>query len=350
MKCPKCGYLGFETTDRCRNCQYDFSLAPFSSDPDLTLRQDMGASGADFELPSISRQGDQLSAGALDLDRLFGEPEEVPEPRPSPERRVVSAAAPSSPVTVDPPFTNPSPSFMTLADEPAEDPAASNDVSAFDEGEAGPADLNALPFDDAPLVPPRAAKMPLAVRRATTEIPRNRPRTTRPVRMETPLAFEPAAELKSSEASAFASETVASLMQPPPLGVRVGAGLIDLALLAAVDAAILFLTLRIAGLQNTMEDLRVIPAVPFMSFLILLAFGYVAAFTVAGGQTIGKMILNLRVIGDDGRPIDAAGGVLRAVGCMLVPATLGLSYVPALFSADHRALHDRLAGTRVVAE
>ncbi|MDP2389946.1 MAG: RDD family protein, partial [Acidobacteriota bacterium] len=102
--------------------------------------------------------------------------------------------------------------------------------------------------------------------------------------------------------------------------------------------------------QTTIEDLRVIPVVPFAAFLALLAFGYVAAFTVAGGQTIGKMLLGLRVIGDDGRPIDAAGGVLRAVGCMLVPATLGLSYVPAFFSSDHRALHDRLAGTRVVSE
>ncbi len=27
MKCPKCGYIGFEQTDRCRNCGYDFSLA-----------------------------------------------------------------------------------------------------------------------------------------------------------------------------------------------------------------------------------------------------------------------------------------------------------------------------------
>ena len=26
MKCPKCGYLGFESVDRCRNCGYDFSL------------------------------------------------------------------------------------------------------------------------------------------------------------------------------------------------------------------------------------------------------------------------------------------------------------------------------------
>jgi len=76
----------------------------------------------------------------------------------------------------------------------------------------------------------------------------------------------------------------------------------------------------------------------------------VAAFTVAGGQTIGKMVLSLRVIGDDGRPIDAAGGMIRALACMLVPVTLGLSYLPALFTSDHRALHDRLAGTRVVQE
>ncbi len=27
MKCPKCGYLGFERLERCRNCGYDFSLA-----------------------------------------------------------------------------------------------------------------------------------------------------------------------------------------------------------------------------------------------------------------------------------------------------------------------------------
>ncbi len=26
MKCPKCGYLGFDSGERCRNCGYDFSL------------------------------------------------------------------------------------------------------------------------------------------------------------------------------------------------------------------------------------------------------------------------------------------------------------------------------------
>ena len=328
MKCPKCGYLGFETTDRCRNCQYDFSLSPFSTEPDLALRQDSASeSSGDFELPAIKRQTDNLTAGALDLDRLFGD------------------AEPGTAVASDPPPAAPEPparSVMSFAEPP---------VVAEPERESPEAqDPNALPFDDAPLLP-RAARTPLAVRRATPEIPRNRPRTTRPVRMEAPLAFEPAPPPPTSaEVSALAADTVASLMQAPTLAARVGAGVIDLALLAAVDAAVLFLTLRISGLQTTLEDLRVIPVVPFAAFLALLAFGYVAAFTVAGGQTIGKMLLKLRVIGDDGRPIDAAGGVLRAVGCMLVPATLGLSYVPAFFSSDHRALHDRLAGTRVVSE
>ena len=189
------------------------------------------------------------------------------------------------------------------------------------------------------------------MRRTTPEIPKNRPRPTRPVKSESALTFDgdaPAA--KSPGARPSAGDTVASLMQQPALGTRIGAGAIDLALLAAIDAIVVILTLRIAGLQTTTADLRVLPPIPFVGFLALLAFGYVASFTVAGGQTIGKMLLKLRVIGDDGRPVDAAGGVLRAAGCMLVPITLGLSYVPALFSSDHRALHDRIAGTRVVHE
>lgn len=320
MKCPKCGYLGFETTDRCRNCQYDFSLAPFTNDPDLTLlAADRAAeSSGDFELPAIKRQTDSLSANALDLDRLFGTSEaadeslppgelEPLEPSPATTFRWTPEAAPSTP------------------DTPA-------------------ADESALPFDDGPIVPPPAARPPLSVRRSTPELPRNRPRTTRPVRSE-PLQLE--AEPHGRES---AVDIMASLMETPALSARVGAGLVDTALLLAVDLTVLFLTLRITGLQNTLNDVRVLPPIPFIGFLALLAFTYVAAFTVGGGQTVGKMIMNLRVVGDDGRPVDAAGGMLRAAGCMLVPLTFGLSYVPALVTSDHRALHDRLAGTRVVRE
>jgi uncharacterized RDD family membrane protein YckC len=57
MKCPKCEYLGFESTDRCRNCGYDFSLSPEpeAAAPPLELRP------------------------PLDLDRIIGAPlEDLP--------------------------------------------------------------------------------------------------------------------------------------------------------------------------------------------------------------------------------------------------------------------------------
>ena len=37
MKCPKCGYLGFEHVERCRNCGYDFSLTSPAKLPELPL-------------------------------------------------------------------------------------------------------------------------------------------------------------------------------------------------------------------------------------------------------------------------------------------------------------------------
>jgi uncharacterized RDD family membrane protein YckC len=337
MKCPKCGYLGFETTDRCRNCQYDFSLAPFSPEPELTLHGNDRAfeSPTDFELPPMKRQMDAPSS-ALDLDRLFGDPE--------------PASAP--------PIRKPeSPSMEMLSYEPEGSSVGDAVAEAMPpmrmgSEEKAPAvdstDESALPFDDGPIVAPPAARPPLSVRRSTPELPRNRPRMTRPLREA--LDFEPSSQDRSSAAAQAASDTVLSLTERPSLAARVGADVIDAVLIVGIDAVVLYLTLRVTGLQNSIEDLRVLPPVPFVGFLAMLAFGYLAAFTVAGGQTIGKMALSLRVIGDDGRPVDAAGGMIRALACMLVPITLGLSYLPALFTSDHRALHDRLAGTRVVQE
>ncbi len=84
------------------------------------------------------------------------------------------------------------------------------------------------------------------------------------------------------------------------------------------------------------------------AFLLLLNGGYLIAFVAAGGQTIGKMIARIRVVRDHGGSVDVAGAVLRMAGALVSIATLGLAYLPALMSADGRALHDRLAGTRVV--
>lgn len=343
MKCPKCGYLGFETTDRCRNCQYDFSLAPFRAESELALNdRTVNPPGVDFELPPLSR-GNETPSTSLDLDRLFGAPESARDTASLVRGAPAQSAVPDIAVSdrakaVDEPDFQDEPSLSAQPfDEVDEDSTAT-----------APIEEDSLPFDDVPIVPPPAARTPLAVRRSTPDLPRNRPRTSRMPRTEA-LNLEPAVDA-TAPTSASVDETIASLAQTPSLVARIGAGAIDALLLGSVNLAVIYLTLRVTGLQNSLDDLRLLPPVPFAGFLAAITFAYVAAFTVGGGQTIGKMMLRLRVIGDDGRPVDAAGGVLRAAGCMLVPITLGLSYLPAIFTSEHRALHDRIAGTRVVQE
>jgi uncharacterized RDD family membrane protein YckC len=130
------------------------------------------------------------------------------------------------------------------------------------------------------------------------------------------------------------------------VGARVGATLIDGLLLATIDAAVLYFTLAIANVS--LADVGRLPPIPLAAFLLFLNGGYLVAFTAAGGQTIGKMLTGVRVMGDDGCRVDVAGAVLRGAGCLLSILTLGIGYLPVVFTADARALHDRIAGTKVV--
>src|SRR3954453_1371458 len=81
MKCPKCGYLGFERVDRCRNCQYDFSLSSTIPEPDFTIRREPDGVVQPLEdllLVDAATERSRrrpLSDVGQDLDRLFGEPE-----------------------------------------------------------------------------------------------------------------------------------------------------------------------------------------------------------------------------------------------------------------------------------
>jgi uncharacterized RDD family membrane protein YckC len=133
---------------------------------------------------------------------------------------------------------------------------------------------------------------------------------------------------------------------PASPAARLGAAVIDIALLGAIDAAVIYLTLALAGL--TWQAREVLPQAPLLGFLAILNGGYLIVFIAAAGQTIGKMVTGVRVMGDDGQRVTIAGAVLRAAGCAASLLTLGLGYLPAFFAADRRALQDRIAGTRVV--
>ena len=322
MKCPKCSYLGFETGDRCRNCGYDFSLLaarPEPPDPDLNL-------DVPDEMPA--------DADRLWLDRLHSVVEEVAEAHEMPDRVLEAEpesalAGPSSTVASEPPITSRAEAAYPLFAPRAED-------------------------DDEPLIKfPAAPRAPLSVRR-TPEQPRLRA-SGRPGQFDDPsLTLEFADESSSSPEPLRASVEVMELLdtgervgtgEVSGLVRRVAAGLTDHVILFSIDLIVLYSTLRMAGL--TMSDWQLLPPVPMIGFLLLLKLSYFGAFTAACGQTIGKMAAHIRVVSDD-VPLDPARAIRRTVVSAFSLLAFGAGFIPALVDPEHRALHDRVARTRVV--
>jgi uncharacterized RDD family membrane protein YckC len=91
-----------------------------------------------------------------------------------------------------------------------------------------------------------------------------------------------------------------------------------------------------------------LPKVPLTAFLLVLNIGYLLAFT-AGGQTLGKMAVGLRIVcAESGASLDMNCAVKRTVAWLVLAIPGGLGLLSACFTRDHRGLHDRFAGTRVV--
>jgi uncharacterized RDD family membrane protein YckC len=207
---------------------------------------------------------------------------------------------------------------------------------------------------DTPLVAPGAApRAPLAVRRAAPAPPRPRPRRENPDveprlaldTAELPVVPAPAAVAKNEEHTPDTHRSAAGV------GARLAGGVVDFLLLAGIDVAVVYFTLRICDL--TFGQTLALPLAPLLLFLVLLNGGYLTAFVAASGQTIGKMAAGTRVVSavPDApmrERVSFEQAVLRAAASVISALPLGLGFVPALVGRERRALHDRLADTRVI--
>ena len=145
----------------------------------------------------------------------------------------------------------------------------------------------------------------------------------------------------SSEA---VSEAAAARPRAASPGQRAAAACSDLVLLGGLDAAVVWLTLRLTGLDA--QSFGVAPLPPLAAFLCLLDGGYVIGLTAAGGQTLGKLAWGLRVADAAGGPVTLPQATVRT---LWTPVSLTVGILWTLFDREGRALHDALAGTRVVA-
>src|SRR3989442_1203207 len=83
------------------------------------------------------------------------------------------------------------------------------------------------------------------------------------------------------------------------------------------------------------------------TFTVVFAAAYSTVLHALFGQTVGKMIVGVRVVvGEDGVPPSFGASLLRYVAYFVSSATLGLGYVMAALRHDKRALPDLIAGPR----
>ena len=305
MKCPKCGYLGYERVERCRNCGYEFSLGSAAPTPELRLRDNSSV------------------------------------PQPLDDLELIDAATPA-----------PSPAADRFNDVRAELPADDSGRNVMAE-----LPLFGPPItDDVPLItkasPPRP---PLSVRRATPEVPRLRAEPRAPLLdwpepapgPPTPAA-RPVSEQQAAQSPERRVRAHGAFTHTEPAGIfsRGFAALIDVALLGVVDVIVVYFTMKICRL--TPAELSLLPRAPLITFLLLQNGGYFVAFTTMG-QTFGKMIAGVRVLADDSdHAPDLGRSVLRAAVWLVLALPVGLGLLSATLSPDRRGLHDRFAGTRVV--
>lgn len=96
-------------------------------------------------------------------------------------------------------------------------------------------------------------------------------------------------------------------------------------------------------------DLILIGIVTRSHEIILPALAlYGAVLWKLKGSTVGGIIFGLKVVRHDGRPMDWATAVVRALACFFSLILLGLGFIWIAFDPEKQGWHDKIAGTVVV--
>lgn len=110
-----------------------------------------------------------------------------------------------------------------------------------------------------------------------------------------------------------------------------------------IDAVVLAVAGRILGF---------IPILGLIVGLVLPWIYYVYCWSYENpiglkGQTLGKKLMKIKVVMDNGADLTIQQALIRCLGYLVTGLTLGLGSLLAL-RPDHKALHDLIAGTKVI--
>jgi uncharacterized RDD family membrane protein YckC len=146
-------------------------------------------------------------------------------------------------------------------------------------------------------------------------------------------------------------EAVALHLPRAGVGSRTIAALIDLALQYLAFTVLLLLDLTLSGDEAAFAAVLVLE-------IVLVFAGYPILFEwLTRGRTVGKMVLGLRVVREDGGPIGLRQALVRGLTGLVLekpgllgPITTALGMIVLASSESSKRIGDHLAGTFVVNE
>jgi uncharacterized RDD family membrane protein YckC len=339
MTCPTCGGDLVPGGNRCPVCEP--SVAPrvegaLATDPRLVTPPARGKLRVDSprDIPGLrkrektwrdevqervrSRRQKRQDAGLP----LFDEPEPAPASSPAAAALPVEAVAAQTPP----------PRAVPLAPPERQSPvSAEPDLASTRLSAAELADLPLRAPDPEEGLDRRAIESARAARRQIPSLDED--------------SFLGEADLEAEIELPPAVAAATPVERPARAAERAQAAGIDALIFAALSAVVVYFTGRAAR-----ADLGALASSwPWLAvYLGLLALFYAGYFTGTTGQTPGKLVTGLRVVGATGRPPGYSRALARAFVGILGTGLVGLGLVPMAFDPATRALHDRLFRTRVV--
>lgn len=134
------------------------------------------------------------------------------------------------------------------------------------------------------------------------------------------------------------------------IGARFGAKILDNIILYVVQTAINFAFVGSIGTMGpgTSQQAAFTAMALMMAINLSIAFAYQIFFLHWKGQTPGKMALKIKVVTPEGGALSWGKSIGRPFAEILSSCLLLIGYLMAIWDPEKRALHDRLAGTRVI--
>lgn len=132
-------------------------------------------------------------------------------------------------------------------------------------------------------------------------------------------------------------------------GRRLAAILLDALLLGVLSMFVAFVIGMVGVFIDMYTPNRPLPLDRLIvACTLVFSVAYYLVAWSRSGQTVGKAMLGIKIVGADGQPPSGGKAFLRYIGYLVSGIVLALGFVWVIFDRKRQGWHDKMAGTYVV--